>query len=214
MRLTPSRSINIESVQSSASDDSPPLLSFISFLDDNFNEIPSTPGEHIAQFENDREVSFKYIYHAKENHNQFEKIEQRLSLQPGCRRFWRKFIQSNNVYILDKFFDSKDFKRVISEVDKASHLQGYQPMEIYIISDEIDSLRKININGLKATFYFAYANRLANLKYIHDRFVLLDDKIWHFGAKAGGMHKCFSAVTGGWPDKGQCFKEFCKNFFQ
>ena len=58
MRLTPSRSINIESVQSSASDDSPPLLSFISFLDDNFNEIPSTPGEHIAQFENDREVSF------------------------------------------------------------------------------------------------------------------------------------------------------------
>ena len=33
---------------------------------------------------------------------------------------------------------------------------------------------------------------------IHDRFVLVDDDLWHFGANVGGTHRDTNAATQGW----------------
>ena len=34
--------------------------------------------------------------------------------------------------------------------------------------------------------------------YIHDRFAIIDDELWHFGATVGGLHDQVNAATRGW----------------
>lgn len=34
--------------------------------------------------------------------------------------------------------------------------------------------------------------------YVHDRFAIIDDELWHFGATVGGLHPLVSAATRGW----------------
>lgn len=36
---------------------------------------------------------------------------------------------------------------------------------------------------------------------IHDRFVLLDDEIWHFGGAVGGVNLHLTAYSRGWIDQ-------------
>lgn len=37
-----------------------------------------------------------------------------------------------------------------------------------------------------------------NCKFIHDRFAIVDDELWHFGATVGGFHADVSAASRGW----------------
>lgn len=37
-----------------------------------------------------------------------------------------------------------------------------------------------------------------NCDYIHDRFAIVDDELWHFGATVGGFHSKVSAASRGW----------------
>jgi hypothetical protein len=34
--------------------------------------------------------------------------------------------------------------------------------------------------------------------YVHDRFAIIDDDLWHFGATVGGLHNQVNAVSHGW----------------
>lgn len=34
--------------------------------------------------------------------------------------------------------------------------------------------------------------------YVHDRFAVVDDELWHFGATVGGLHHGVNAATRGW----------------
>jgi len=34
--------------------------------------------------------------------------------------------------------------------------------------------------------------------YIHDRFAIVDDELWHFGATVGGFHSSVNAASRGW----------------
>ena len=43
---------------------------------------------------------------------------------------------------------------------------------------------------------------------VHDRFALIDRKIWHFGAAIGAMHRSFNAFSGPWEDKDDEMKGF------
>lgn len=39
---------------------------------------------------------------------------------------------------------------------------------------------------------------LKNFNYIHDRFAIIDDELWHFGATVGGFHRDVNAASRGW----------------
>jgi len=39
---------------------------------------------------------------------------------------------------------------------------------------------------------------LAGFDYIHDRFAIVDDELWHFGATVGGFHASVNAASRGW----------------
>lgn len=34
--------------------------------------------------------------------------------------------------------------------------------------------------------------------YVHDRYAIIDNELWHFGATVGGLHSLVNAVTRGW----------------
>lgn len=37
-----------------------------------------------------------------------------------------------------------------------------------------------------------------NFPYVHDRFAILDNELWHFGATVGGLHRDVNAASRGW----------------
>ena len=37
-----------------------------------------------------------------------------------------------------------------------------------------------------------------NFDYVHDRFAIIDNELWHFGATVGGLHSLVNAATRGW----------------
>jgi len=37
-----------------------------------------------------------------------------------------------------------------------------------------------------------------NFPYVHDRFAIIDNELWHFGATVGGLHHEVNAATRGW----------------
>jgi hypothetical protein len=37
--------------------------------------------------------------------------------------------------------------------------------------------------------------------YVHDRFAIIDNELWHFGATVGGLHSLVNAATRGWDAK-------------
>jgi hypothetical protein len=37
-----------------------------------------------------------------------------------------------------------------------------------------------------------------NFPFVHDRFGIIDDELWHFGAAAGGLHHLVNATSRGW----------------
>ena len=41
-------------------------------------------------------------------------------------------------------------------------------------------------------------NLLENFDHMHDRFAIIDDELWHFGATVGGFHARVNAATRGW----------------
>lgn len=49
-----------------------------------------------------------------------------------------------------------------------------------------------------------------NFDYVHDRFAIIDDELWHFGATVGGFHHQVSAATRGWRASDHGAEEFFK----
>lgn len=44
--------------------------------------------------------------------------------------------------------------------------------------------------------------------YVHDRFAIIDDELWHFGATVGGLHSQVNAVSRGWRASDHGAEEF------
>jgi hypothetical protein len=44
--------------------------------------------------------------------------------------------------------------------------------------------------------------------YVHDRFAIIDDELWHFGATVGGLHERVNAATRGWVADEHCAAGF------
>jgi phosphatidylserine/phosphatidylglycerophosphate/cardiolipin synthase-like enzyme len=49
-----------------------------------------------------------------------------------------------------------------------------------------------------------------NFDYVHDRFAIIDDELWHFGATVGGFYSLVSAATRGWRASDHGAEEFFK----
>jgi hypothetical protein len=50
--------------------------------------------------------------------------------------------------------------------------------------------------------------------YVHDRFAIVDNELWHFGATVGGLHNLVNAATRGWDAKAHDAERFFNNAWE
>ena len=135
-------------------------------------------------------------------------------MSAGASVFWKYLAGAKEIFILDKFFDEKDMRRLIYECKKYVSSHDYRK-DIFIITNQKDDLTQQAFGELKK-IPKTHADISFNkniISIMHDRFAILDGKIWHFGAKFAGMHGGIHAFSGPWEDKEFSLKSLCKSFF-
>jgi len=58
-------------------------------------------------------------------------------------------------------------------------------------ASEVNSLTRYRLGTIQIEVKFT-------LQYVHDRFAIIDDELWHFGATVGGLHNEVNAASRGW----------------
>jgi hypothetical protein len=58
--------------------------------------------------------------------------------------------------------------------------------------------RQLAINGRRNRQMNVVMQVRFEFPYVHDRFAIIDDDLWHFGATVGGLHHQVNAVSHGW----------------
>ena len=148
--------------------------------------------------------------------SRFEQSMKYTKYPPAIPSFIDALRCSSSIILLSGEIDKIILNRVLFEIGQSSKYHGSTTKELRIISGNTD-LKEFasGKSTLEApgTVNLIFASKLENIKKIHDRFALLDDYIWHFGAGIGGMHKAFHAISGPWMDLNSSFRSFCNQFF-
>lgn len=97
--------------------------------------------------------------------------------------------------IIDWFPDyiiASDIKILTKQNNEVSEegLEIFKDREIEINSKRNKGSIKCNIE--------VNTNLSKRFNYIHDRFAIIDDELWHFGATVGGFHASVTATSRGW----------------
>lgn len=136
----------------------------------------------------------------------------------GSNFFWRNFKCCESAMIIDKFLDIYVLERMCKEINEReksidkffikilySRNKDKKKKELMIKIENIAKQKKGNVEF----------KHIPDTKWIiHDRFVLMDDILWHFGADIGGGHKDFNAYSTGWENTEfeQLFDSLWKEF--
>ncbi|MGK0149700.1 hypothetical protein [Pseudomonas putida] len=130
------------------------------------------------------------------------------------REFEKAISTAQRVWIIDKHLFSEDGKKPVhsrrikkvvnwfltSQIqtiriltghhdDQAEIEKEFEDLEAFVT----DERAKVD-TPLKVELSFA----LKDFDYIHDRFAIIDDELWHFGATVGGFHRDVNAASRGW----------------
>lgn len=130
------------------------------------------------------------------------------------KEFEKAISTAQRVWIIDKHLFSEDGKKPIhsrrikkvvnwfltSQIqtiriltghhdDQAEIEKEFEVLEAFVTDDraKVDTPLKVELS-------FA----LKDFDYIHDRFAIIDDELWHFGATVGGFHRDVNAASRGW----------------
>jgi hypothetical protein len=116
-----------------------------------------------------------YIFKARDNEPLQQRIDHVLEWLP-----YR--LVANDVRILTSSIGDEAVERDIAEQfsQRAVEIQG---------ADQYRSGRII----IRVKFTLQ-----TDFPYVHDRFAIVDDELWHFGATVGGFHELVNAATRGW----------------
>lgn len=128
--------------------------------------------------------------------------------------FKKAISTAQRVWIIDKHLFSEDGKNPI-------HTQRIKKVVGWFYTDQIQTIRILTghhddqaeiekefkvleeiVTGARARVDTPLKVELSfclkNFDYIHDRFAIIDDELWHFGATVGGFHRDVNAASRGW----------------
>lgn len=100
-------------------------------------------------------------------------------------RWMPETMLANDIRFLTKSYNTSDNKEVDNDLTKQFQ----------------EHAETINLCKLKSGGQCVIEVRFTltqSFDYIHDRFAIIDDELWHFGATVGGFHSQVSAATRGW----------------
>lgn len=142
----------------------------------------------------------------------------RNSLDPQPFTAFRHAVRNavERVLVVDEFFLTPDGgqspdDRILTILDWL-HV-GIEASDIRILTKKDDAVQEESLQlfqaraeeintwqsrRLKQCDIFVNTNLKRKFDYIHDRFAIVDDELWHFGATVGGFHKSVNAASRGW----------------
>lgn len=127
-------------------------------------------------------------------------------ISPGAGIFWT-YIETaqTDVMFLDSHLQDFEVRRILLALSEREKRHDPNPICVRIISvfseqSEESVVKAIEEHNFKYSTLevFSYGKDLSD--WIHDRFALIGDQMWHFGAKIGAMHKGINAFSGPWSD--------------
>lgn len=130
------------------------------------------------------------------------------------KEFENAISTAQRVWIIDKHLFSEDGKN-------PSHSRRIKKVVNWFLTNHIQNIRVLTghhddqaeiENEFKELEYFIIDSRtkvdaplkveisfsLKDFDYIHDRFAIIDEELWHFGATVGGFHRDVNAASRGW----------------
>lgn len=164
------------------------------------------------------EDSFQGIGRIKNNYDVFKRAKEQGKELPGSSKFWACFRNSYDITLVDKKFDAYCFDRIFSELKKIYKLSNTIldnfEKDIYICCESYyGDVRSLNEQYRNSEFQIynkvkIVVNQIPEVRYIHDRFAIMDKEIWHCGSTVGGMHEKMTVLTRGWPDVDNRLRDF------
>lgn len=146
---------------------------------------------------------FQFLHDIKSSIEMYPDSEDQLLVD---NFFLKQLCNSKRVLIIQKSFSKHQYKTLISAMKKYADAGTLKTEYLYIISR--DKFRSEYVDA-KCRFYVKFnANLFKNKCDFHDRIVILDGNIWHFGATVCGMHKTPHAYSGPWEDKDSSLVNF------
>jgi len=112
--------------------------------------------------------------------------------------FWNIFKHSETIIIIDKFFENEDIHKAakIMEELNINNKINFNIFELYIENFEN---KKEALNRIKRILQEKFIVYELKEKFVHDRFAILNNELFHFGCTVGGKTKeGFSAYSCGW----------------
>ncbi len=110
-------------------------------------------------------------------------------------RWMPETMLANDIRFLTKSYNSNDNREV--DCDLAKQFQEH--------AEIINEYRSKGTGKCVIDVRFTLTQKF---DYIHDRFAIIDDELWHFGATVGGFHSLVSAATRGWRASDHGAEEF------
>lgn len=126
--------------------------------------------------------------------------------------FWAAMEITKETYILDRYFHPPAMEMLYNSINKNPFITG-----IHLLYGDTH-IRDVKFIKYKGKLQRLCEQNECNLElkehyhskiypYIHDRFVLADNELWHFGAHVGGGYEGLSAISRGWAGQAHDFKK-------
>lgn len=144
----------------------------------------------------------------------FNKIKNEQGISMGSRLFWESFRLSKDILLVDRFFCTESYQRMLIELRDIFHARDGNKKNILIFCEkDYNEISKLRNNpqkeDMKLFSIFSVEIKRLEMHYTsHDRFAIMDHEIWHCGAAVGGMHGELSALSRGWRDENDCLRKY------
>ena len=179
-----------------------------------FNKVWN--GGNIDEYEGDALDHFPETYNVRA---MISKVEyNKFSTSPGDNYFWGKLksCPASEIYFLDSYFSAANLARLLNIANSMDCQIDRTTTHIVIYTCVGDEWKKLkNEFGKRHAKYLCLEKMTITIccveksmaSKMHDRFALLGNLLWHFGASAGAMHTNINAYSGPWLDKdGKCME--------
>lgn len=111
----------------------------------------------------------------------------------------------HRIFIMDRHFDEEAGVRSLQRA-----FEGSQASDVRLITGSVCELernrsdfeQRINLrrdDDQQVSVQWKTGLRRDRYPFLHDRFAVVDNALWHFGATVGGGHRGLNAASGPWP---------------
>jgi hypothetical protein len=149
-----------------------------------------------------------------EQHERSARRNQNLLL--GSTEFRRALRTASRLWILDQYFDllaAEPLKESLQDTNiKDLRINGMRDVTAQNVSDIQGDFTEI-LRASARGFYEPEVSWRDDLWRkteitLHDRFAIVDEELWHFGATVGGSHRSINAFSCGWSVKETFAEEY------